>query len=295
VDQLLAGAAAERSEEIDIQLVDDVRTFLFGPPGAGGLDLAALNIQRGRDVGLPNYRMVRGSHEGSPVQSFSDITSDDDLADVLKTVYGDNLNNIDAWVGGLAEDHVPGASVGPFIKAMIESQFRRLRDGDRLFYRGNAAGLYTNGVLNPEIAAIIDLDNLTLADILLANTSIEHLPSNVFFVPIAGDYNGDGNVDSADFVVWRSALGSTNVWADGDGNGTVGPEDYDVWQSAFGNTFELSMSPPTVPPISTRGAAVSVEVPEPSTAMICLGAIAAAQLLPAVRPRRTVALTRGGQ
>ena len=53
VDQLLEGAAAQHSEEIDSLIVDDLRNFLFGPPGAGGLDLASLNIQRARDVGLP--------------------------------------------------------------------------------------------------------------------------------------------------------------------------------------------------------------------------------------------------
>ena len=177
-------------------------------------------------MGLPDYRQLSVSLKGSATPStFSQITSDPTLAQALSTVYGGNFNNIDAWVGALAEDHVPGSSVGSLIKVMLESQFQRLRDGDRLFYRGNAAGLYTSGVLNPEIAAIIDLDNVTLADIILANTSIEHLQENLFFVPIAGDFNGDGAVDAADFVVWRKYEGIKNVWADGDSNGSVGPED----------------------------------------------------------------------
>jgi hypothetical protein len=284
VDDLLSGAAAQRSEEIDLLLVDDVRNFLFGPPGAGGLDLAAINIQRGRDVGLPNYRSVRASHEGTSVETFSNITADAELAQALATVYGSNLGNIDAWVGALAEDHVTGASVGPFIKALVESQFRRLRDGDRLFYRGNAAGLYTDGVLNPEIAAIIDLDRLTLADILLANTSIDHLQNNVFFVPIDGDYNGDGTVDTADYVVWRRAVGTNNVWADGDGNGMVGPEDYDVWRRAYGSSFVISSSPPTVI-APRRGAGSFVEVPEPSAVVTCLLGTCALAFLPVRRPR----------
>ena len=105
-----------------------------------------------------------------------------------------------------------GGSVGPLIKVMLESQFTRLRDGDRLFYRANAAGLYTNGVLRPEIAAIIDLEALTLADIILANTSIRHLQENVFFVPIAGDFNGDGAADAADYAAWPKFRGFNNVW-----------------------------------------------------------------------------------
>jgi Animal haem peroxidase len=262
VDQLLAGAATQRSEEVDALVIDDLRNFLFGPPGAGGLDLAALNIQRGRDVGLPDYRELRSAHQVPFLQSFGQITSDAALAGALSSIYGGNLNNIDAWVGALAESHVAGTSVGPLIKAMLESQFRRLRDGDRLFYRGTAAGLYAQGgILNPEIAAIIDLDNFTLADVILANTSIEHLQENLFFVPTAGDFNGDGAVDAADYVVWRKYSGQNNVWADGDGNGTVGPEDLALWRA----NYHTATLPGPIDP-SPAG------VPEPSAIVLLVAA-----------------------
>ena len=42
-----------------MHIVDDVRDFLFGEPIPGGFDLATLNIQRGRDHGLPGYNAVR--------------------------------------------------------------------------------------------------------------------------------------------------------------------------------------------------------------------------------------------
>ena len=113
IDKLLQGAATQRSEEIDTLVVDDLRNFLFGPPGAGGLDLAALNIQRGRDAGLPDYNELRTAFQLPALQSFSQITSNSALAQALSNVYGGNINNVDAWVGMLAEDHVQGASVGP--------------------------------------------------------------------------------------------------------------------------------------------------------------------------------------
>ncbi|MCA9075271.1 MAG: peroxidase, partial [Planctomycetaceae bacterium] len=99
VDSLLQGAATQLAQELDNQVVDDVRNFLFGPPGAGGFDLASLNIQRGRDHGLPDYNQARIDLGLEPVTSFADITSDADLAARLEEVYGD-VNNIDVWVGG---------------------------------------------------------------------------------------------------------------------------------------------------------------------------------------------------
>ncbi|MCA9057522.1 MAG: peroxidase family protein, partial [Planctomycetaceae bacterium] len=62
IDDLLRGAAAGTSQTIDTHLVEDVRSFLFGAPGSGGLDLEALNIQRGRDHGLPDYNTVRSAY-----------------------------------------------------------------------------------------------------------------------------------------------------------------------------------------------------------------------------------------
>src|SRR5262249_19442825 len=52
VDGILKYAASTHAEQADNQLVDSLRNFLFGQPGQGGLDLASLNIQRGRDHGL---------------------------------------------------------------------------------------------------------------------------------------------------------------------------------------------------------------------------------------------------
>jgi hypothetical protein len=55
-----------------------------------------------------------------------------------------------------------------------------------------------------------------------------------------GDYNQNGVVDAADYVVWRKTLGSmvpNFSGADGSGNGEVGPDDYGVWTAHFGETL----------------------------------------------------------
>jgi hypothetical protein len=53
---------------------------------------------------------------------------------------------------------------------------------------------------------------------------------------LVGDYNENGVVDAADYVVWRHTLGETGAGlaADGDGSGAVDQADYDLWRANFG-------------------------------------------------------------
>src|SRR5262245_23289396 len=114
-DPVLKYLATDNAQEIDNKLVPELQNFLFGPPGSGGFDLAPLNIQRGRDHGLADYNTARAAYGLPRVTSFSQITSDPTLQKQLRQLYG-SVNNIDLWVGGLAEDHVPGGSIGPLFQ-----------------------------------------------------------------------------------------------------------------------------------------------------------------------------------
>ncbi len=171
IDSLLQGAATQLAQELDNQIVDDVRNFLFGPPGAGGFDLASLNIQRGRDHGLADYNQSRVDLGLAPVESFSDITSDPELAAKLEQLYG-AVDNIDVWVGGLAEDHLPGSSMGELFSTVIVDQFERLRDGDRFYYENSFSG-----------EQLEEIDNTTLADVIERNSDVTGLQNNVFWAP----------------------------------------------------------------------------------------------------------------
>ncbi|MEM1027261.1 MAG: dockerin type I repeat-containing protein [Planctomycetota bacterium] len=63
------------------------------------------------------------------------------------------------------------------------------------------------------------------------------------FVALPGDYNGDGQVDAADYTVWADHLGSmTNLAADGNGDGVVDAADYTVWADSFGTTASINPS-----------------------------------------------------
>jgi hypothetical protein len=168
IDSILLGAASQQAEEIDNVVVDDVRNLLFGPPGSGGLDLAALNIQRGRDHGLADYNQTRIDVGLEPVEDFSEITSDPELAEKLEQLYGD-VDNIDVWVGGLAEDHLLGSSLGVLFTTIIADQFERIRDGDANWYQNTLSGIQLRQV-----------EHTTLSDVIERNTEIEDLRPNVF-------------------------------------------------------------------------------------------------------------------
>ena len=133
VEPLLRGLAAQRCQQVDVAIVDDVRNFLFGPPLAGGLDLASLNIQRGRDHGLPTYNEARIAFGLAPAASFDAISSRPGVGAGLAMAY-ETPDAIDLWTGGLAEDPVPGSHLGALFHRIVAAQFEALRDGDRFWY-----------------------------------------------------------------------------------------------------------------------------------------------------------------
>ncbi|SMP72212.1 Planctomycete extracellular [Neorhodopirellula lusitana] len=169
IDSIIKYLAADPSSELDIQVVDSVRNFLFGPPGSGGFDLVSLNIQRGRDHGLSDYNTTRVAYGLDPVESFADITADPDVQAKLEQLYG-SVDDIDLWVGGLVEDHVEGASVGETFQTIITDQFERLRDADRFWYENTFSG-----------SALAEIESTTLADIIERNSELTDLQDDVFF------------------------------------------------------------------------------------------------------------------
>jgi len=154
-------------------VIHPLRNLLFGRPGAGGLDLTALNIQRGRDHGLPLYNDMRTTMGLKPVRSFSQLRRNAALQESLHEAYGE-VSNMDLWVGGLSERPLwkDGAQLGELFTAIVVRQFTDLRDGDRFWYQN---------YLEPD--ELERVSNTTLARVIRNNTSIgRELQSNVFFV-----------------------------------------------------------------------------------------------------------------
>ncbi len=183
-DPFLKGFSTHKAYETNLKINSVLRNFLFGSPTAAvrfGLDLASLNIQRGRDHGLPNYNAVRAYYVGRPVSDFSQITSNTAVAGSLKSLYG-NVNNIDLWVGMLAEDLLPGKSVAPTMNAILKAQFEKLRDGDFYFYKNDP-------FLAPPIRD--QVSSTKLSDVVKRNTSLTSLQANVFFINTCPGENGE--------------------------------------------------------------------------------------------------------
>ena len=174
LDAVVRGLAAQQANEVDTQIIDGVRNLLFG--GTQGRDLLALNLQRGRDHGLADYNTLRQDLGLPAVMNFGDITTDASLAAALQAAYGD-VNNIDAWIGLFAEDHLPGASMGATAAAIFNDQFGRLRDGDRFFYLNDPT--FTH-------ADLAWLDGLTFADLIRLNTDADVQDAVFFTVPTPG-------------------------------------------------------------------------------------------------------------
>ncbi|MEM9192553.1 MAG: peroxidase family protein [Myxococcota bacterium] len=172
LEPMLRGLASQRAQNIDPFIVDGLRNFLFGPPGAGGFDLASLNIQRGRDHGLASYNATRQALGLPGVTDFNDISSDPLVRSRLSATYA-GVDEIDLWVGGLSEDHLPGAVVGETFHGILTDQFVRLRAGDSFWYEWTLP--------RPLIEYI---ESRTLATIIRDNTDVgSELSEDLFTAP----------------------------------------------------------------------------------------------------------------
>ncbi|RXG54142.1 Peroxidasin, partial [Armadillidium vulgare] len=106
-----------------------------------GLDLVAINIQRGRDHGIPSYnelRRVCGLQQASSFEHLQ-LFMPSTVAKKLKFLYK-FVDDIDPFIGGISEYSVPGGIVGPTFRCIISEQFRRLKEGDRFYYENEHEG-----------------------------------------------------------------------------------------------------------------------------------------------------------
>ncbi|WP_460894921.1 peroxidase family protein, partial [Ramlibacter monticola] len=244
---IVRGMTRQVGNEIDEFVTSAVRNNLLGLP----LDLAALNIARGRDTGLPSLNEARrefftqtSESKLAPYTSWVDLTQhlkheasainfiaaygthaaltaadvdtveekravavalvmggsatinagtpeeriftadDTDRLDFLNStgayantpagVTTTGVDDIDLWIGGLAERQTPfGGLLGSTFNFVFEQQLENLQNGDRFYYLSRTAGMHFG----------TELENNSFADLVMLNTDATHLPADIFSTP----------------------------------------------------------------------------------------------------------------
>ncbi|QRM31582.1 peroxidase family protein [Microvirga sp. VF16] len=254
---IIRGMTRQVGNEIDEFVTTALRNNLLGLP----LDLATINLARGRDTGVPSLNEARAQfyaatnqdvllkpyeswvdfaghlkHEASIInfvaaygthelitsqttvegkrdaamtlilgQSFGGLEVPADAADFLNATgeYAGGslggLNNVDLWIGGLAEEIMPfGGMLGSTFNFVFEVQMEKLQSGDRFYYLQRLDGLHLFG----------EMENNSFAAMIMRNTDATHLPSDVFSTPGLilevdatkqfNDLDGDGDLETGD-------------------------------------------------------------------------------------------------
>ena len=189
-DQILRGLLTTNSRRSDEYLVNTLTNELFKFPGSPGSDLASLNIQRGRDHGLPPYSVVRNYCKrmtGTKATFKNDAT----LIRALMT-YG-SLDTADLWPMGLAEKPVAGSLIGPTFSCLFADAFKALRSGDRFYFEN--PGVFTSSQL-------AELKKSTLSRIICDNADdIAVIEPNAFL--ISGSRTQCSSLASVNIGEWK--------------------------------------------------------------------------------------------
>ena len=136
IDTYILGLADQRSGRMDPTLTTEIANHLFEKPGKFfGLDLAAINIQRGRDMGVPGYNHFR-EYCGLPrAKYFEDLTGVFSNKTLLRlSQLYKHVDDIDLFTAGISEYPINDGLVGPTFACLIARQFVNLRRGDRFWY-----------------------------------------------------------------------------------------------------------------------------------------------------------------
>lgn len=138
---LLNGLSSESSSDYDNLFTNQVSHHMFRPLGASsGIDLIAVNIQRGRDHGLPPFNTFRRQCGLPELKSWNQMNGVMRASAIksLSSTYS-SPEDIDLFIGGVSEmpETNSNSLVGPTFACIIGEQFRRIKDGDRFWFENS--------------------------------------------------------------------------------------------------------------------------------------------------------------
>ncbi|XP_046572556.1 myeloperoxidase-like [Haliotis rubra] len=198
------GLVEDCVQSVDSKLSQEVTDHLFPDDDGNSLDLAALNIQRGRDHGLPPYTHWRRFCGVPDVTSIADLVSTHTAASVsqLATVYAD-VNDIDLFTGGLSEMPVAGGLVGPTFACLLGKQFEALKKGDRFWHEED------NDFVKFTPAQLEQIRKSSLSRVVCDNTNTNNIQSNAFVKDSAVSCSSLGEID---LTPWKEVQGTWSDW-----------------------------------------------------------------------------------
>jgi len=161
-----------------------------GTLGSSTFDVNAYNFLNSQGTWVNNKGDSRALHDSTGAQAQWGTGS----------ITG--LDNVDFWIGGLAEQiNLFGGVLGSTFEYVFRTQMEALQDGDRLYYLPRIEGTdYEDS-----------LQDSSLAQLVRANTDIKHLPGNMFLTP-------EYTVEASDYYV-KDGIG--NVVFDANNNPTL--------------------------------------------------------------------------
>lgn len=171
---------------------------------------------------------------GAPVDTFAFFPGSGQGNGVNTLHFGDDgtlyaaVNDNDTGVGSIVQ-YDPDGTRGPDLATDLTFPSGITLD--------NAGGVYvaTGGVGGPGQVSRLDPGGPT---VVLGAAGEIGGGSGVTFLPAAGDYDADFDVDDDDYVAWQTSFGGTGL-ADGNGDGTVNVADYTTWRDSVGNEARL--------------------------------------------------------
>ncbi|ESO91011.1 hypothetical protein LOTGIDRAFT_163527 [Lottia gigantea] len=153
---------------INIELTD----HLFEDLNNKSMDLASLNINRGRDHGLPPYNEFRDYCGLAKFTGFNEMKDGNVFASVYR-----HVDDIDLFSGGIAESSVSDGLAGPTLGCIIATQFRAIKYGDRYWYENPDSTLgFTRNQLR-------EIKRVTMARMMCDDTNVNVMQPKAFIQP----------------------------------------------------------------------------------------------------------------
>ncbi|XP_051780693.1 thyroid peroxidase [Erpetoichthys calabaricus] len=201
LDPVIRGILVQPANVIDQDnlMTDELTEKLFVFNATGTFDLASLNLQRGRDHGLPGYNDWRefcGLHRLNTEGDLSTAISNANLIKKLLEIYK-HPSNIDVWLGGLVEDILPRGRTGPLFACLIGKQMHALRDGDRFWWENE--GIFTESQRS-------ELAKHSLSRVMCDNSGVNEVPGDSFLLSqYPKDFISCDIISSMNLNVWKES------------------------------------------------------------------------------------------